>query len=159
MHTQSLLDPFFQECKKQLSFLEKNEKFTSISGLTQYHKGRVIIIPYYTQDHAQYPFYALSRYESNTSAIEISYGDYDLSLHCHIIYKQTYRFELSTLLQAINAPQKQNCLFDHLTKEKTIHDAISTIKKYLKTHIKSITHLIFKAYSSMTKSKNATKIS
>lgn len=95
----NLLTCFFTECERQLRFLEQEHGFYYLSGLTRYHNGRQIIMPYQGQDYTP-PFFATTRYELGDLALEVTYSDETYRLEVQVFYNRIQRLQLHEILKA-----------------------------------------------------------
>ncbi|MCC7305841.1 MAG: hypothetical protein IT558_06235 [Alphaproteobacteria bacterium] len=98
--TDSLLACFFTECEKEFRFLEQELGFTYYSGLAEYREGRLVIQPYDPGENYESNGQAVTLYEKDATAFEISYNQENFVLDLYLYFGQVYRLELSEMLRA-----------------------------------------------------------
>jgi len=94
---------FFDVCQRDFTFLEAEYGFVPLCGLSEYYRGRQIITTNYDLTSTGYPFFATARYELDDFFIELSYGDYNFTIDCHVTYKKRYRFRLKDIVKLLKA--------------------------------------------------------
>ncbi len=136
---------FFETCQREFAFLTSEHGFESLSGLTEYYRGRHIIIPDYDIQSVGYPFYACARYEHEAMFIELSYGDYNFTLDCHVTFQRRYRFHLADIIKFIHpSPVDAPISVKHYAQTSSARQAhhisslLATHKQMLQAYINNL---------------------
>lgn len=129
-----LLSSFFTGCEKEFGFLERKHGFSSISGLTQYHKGRRIFTPFRAPSIVKLPFEAVTLFEKDDTAFEINYGGEHYALGLYVYYGRVHRFLLREVFQAARKHVKLEAphAFTSAALEKSLHEAGIAVRKNAK---------------------------
>jgi hypothetical protein len=96
---QITLKKFFSECESKFRFLELHYNFIYLSGLVEHKNNSKIIKPYAHQE-LDNSFLAVTRYEKNETAFEITFSPSASALECLAYYGPILRFSLEELLIA-----------------------------------------------------------
>lgn len=100
---EALLTCFFSGCNEHFGFL-KQHGFTSVSGLGEQRKGRKVLSPFRAPGNITPPFEAVTLFEKDATALEITYGGENYMLDFHICYGHVHRFLLREVFQAARKP-------------------------------------------------------
>ncbi len=101
-----LLRCFFSECERHFRFLEERYGYNFICGLAEYQKNYKIIKPLNNQK-IDGSFLAVTRYEKDNKAIEITYGNEQFLVEAHTFYNPFDRFQLAEILIAARKDEKK----------------------------------------------------
>jgi len=129
-----LLQCFFASCEQHFRFLEKDHKFSYISGLAEYRDNHKIIKPYHNHNVTT-DFIALTRYEKGMQAIEILYGEQHFFLEGYVYYDKIQRFEFSEVLAAVKKDDRYIAGEWGLTDKSMIEKVIKKIAGTLESNI------------------------
>ena len=128
----NLLSRFFSECENCFAFLKQKHDFEELTGLAFFEHGRQIIKPYYVGDAPAETFWAISRYEKDGLAIELSYGDKSFILEGHIYYQHMQRVGFEEVLQMAKKDDTDVRSRPWLTSEHHVAEAITDIAQSIK---------------------------
>lgn len=117
---QTALTKFFSECESKFRFLELQHNFSYLSGLTEYKNNSKIIKPYAHQE-LDNSFLAVTRYEKNETAFEITFSPSTSKLECLAYYGPILRFSLEEILIAGRRSQDAGDQTLSLTVTETPH--------------------------------------
>lgn len=130
VRTQDLLTCFFSGCETSFRFLERRHGFSYCAGLATYANGRQIIRPY-AHEEVTPPFWAVTRYEKDDTAIEIIYGDNNFSFDIFFCPDRIHRFSMSELLEASKkakvAAEKGHTLLDTTSLREKMNRMAQTL--------------------------------
>ncbi len=126
-----LLTCFFTECEKQFRFLEQRHHFSYLSGLVKYQGGRQIITPY-KGVVSEAPFVAVTRYEKDFQAFEVSYSEDNYAVDCHFIYDHYQRLSFQEVLRAAKKSLTLSQTAYYTASVRTMQSVILDISETLK---------------------------
>lgn len=138
-NSHDLLTCFFQESEKQFRFLEEEHGYMYLSGLAEYQKNYKIIKPYKNdRQDGKPPFFAVTRYEKQTHAIEILYGDKQYVLEIYIYPDMVTRLNLREIIAAMRSdyPIMQNV--SHLLEKEKITQSLALFSQVMQKNPKII---------------------
>jgi hypothetical protein len=136
--TQQLISCFFKSCENALDFLQDNHGFQYISGMVEYKQGRKLIRPF-RGDSIPENFWALSRYEKQDIAIEISYHEEEHIIESHIYFGFVDRYNLSDLAHAAKKADKRLNTQYGVANQPFLSQTIEDIGASMRTHAKLMT--------------------
>ena len=124
-HPHDLLTCFFEECESQFRFLEEEHGYLYFSGLMEYKGNYKLIKPYNNETQApDQPFYAITRYERNSQAIEVFYGDQNYILEIYVYPDAIRRFSIRDLVSAARGDISQRKAAAYLTEATNISESL-----------------------------------
>ena len=138
LQTQELISCFFNNCESKLSFLKEHHDFQPISGLVKYKHGRKLIRPYRNGTIPE-NFWALSRFEKQDIAIEISYHREEYILESHIYFGFVNRYNLSDLTHAAKKADERLDTQYGIGNESDLIEKIHTLGRAIHAHSSIIT--------------------
>lgn len=132
---QFLLKSFFHQAKDK--FYHFSQNCDVLQGLTDYHKGRLLITPYVDGQSIEYPYFAITRFETEQFSFDISYGDYDLSLEFHITFKGGQRYSLQDIASYFDHPIAKQDIYQGHT-EGAIISILNKIARFMTLYFDQI---------------------
>lgn len=134
-----LLTCFFQESEKQFRFLEEKHGYMYLSGLAEYQKNYKVIKPYKNdqRDNTK-PFFAVTRYERHTHAIEILYGDKQYVLEVYVYPDAFSRLSLHEIVAATRGDYPAMKNLSHLMETQKIAESLQLFSQAMQENPKII---------------------
>ena len=130
LSTHELLRCFFSECERHFRFLEQRYDYSFFYGLAEYRNNYKVIRPF-LEDHVDQSFIAITRYEKENQAIEITFGSDQYYLEGHTYYSPIERFEFSEILSAAKKPNDYVAGDRGLKSATLIESTVSTMARHV----------------------------
>lgn len=136
----SRLACFFQSCEREFRFLEQDHNFSYLSGLAQYRQGRLVFLPYKAGGKDENPE-AVTLYEKNRVALEISYEADKSNLQIYFRYDRIYRFEIAEILKAHRKPALSEWRALQALLPDTLQNALKTAAAEVQHNVELLENL------------------
>lgn len=136
---EALLRSFFSECERCFRFLEERHGYSFFCGLVEYKNNYKIIRPINLKGPSvEGPFTAVTRYEKNHRAIEITYSSGQFSIEAHAFYNPIDRYALSEIMAAARKPESRLEGDWGINDDMLIQDTIGALANHLEKHAQII---------------------